>query len=212
MSDLSNYRKTYQKGSLLETQIPANPIDLFNTWFADAEINETQEANAMTVSAISTDGFPKSRIVLLKYFDENSFIFYTNYESEKGKAILQNPNVCLSFFWPNMERQVIIKGKSTKTSPEISDNYFYSRPLGSQIGAIVSAQSEVIPSRDFLENKLSELEKLPKENIKRPENWGGFSVKPVSIEFWQGRDNRLHDRILFTKNANSAWNISRLSP
>lgn len=212
MSDLSNYRKSYEKNELLEENISKNPFELFEDWFTEAEVNETGEVNAMTVASIGSDGFPKSRVVLLKSFTETGFVFYTNYNSEKGKAIIENPNICLSFFWPNLERQVIIKGIAEKTSSTISNDYFYSRPKGSQIGAIVSNQSEIIPNRQFLENKLIELEKkFETEAIIRPENWGGFTVKPISIEFWQGRPNRLHDRIRYT-NIDNSWIMNRLGP
>lgn len=214
MKDLSNYRKSYEKSELLETNIPEDPINLFNRWFHETEeFSNIEEVNAMTVSTIGLDGFPKSRVVLLKKFNEEGFIFYTNYNSEKGKAILNNPNVCLSFFWHSMERQIIIKGKAEKTSATISDNYFASRPDGSKLGAIVSPQSEVIPSRDFLDTKLKELEKeLEDKEIPRPENWGGFLVRPIEIEFWQGRANRLHDRIRYKLQDDYNWKIDRLSP
>ena len=193
MSDLSNYRKSYEKSELLETTIPEDPINLFNRWFHEVEdFGGTGEVNAMTVSTIGLDGFPKSRVVLLKKYSEEGFIFYTNYNSEKGRAIAQNPHVCLSFFWPNMERQVIIKGIAQKTSGNISDNYFDSRPDGSKLGAIVSNQSEVIPSRTFLEENLKQLENnFEGKPIPRPEHWGGFLVVPSEVEFWQGRANRL---------------------
>jgi len=214
MKDLSNYRKSYEKSELLETNIPEDPINLFNHWFHETEeFSDIEEVNAMTVSTIGLDGFPKSRVVLLKKFNEEGFIFYTNYNSEKGKAILNNPNVCLSFFWHSMERQIIIKGIAEKTSATISDNYFASRPDGSKLGAIVSPQSEVIPSRDFLDTKLKELEKeLEDKEIPRPENWGGFLVRPIEVEFWQGRANRLHDRIRYKLEDNYNWKIDRLSP
>lgn len=214
MKDLSNYRKSYEKSELLETNIPEDPINLFNRWFHETEdFSNIEEVNAMTVSTIGLDGFPKSRVVLLKKFNEEGFIFYTNYNSEKGKAILNNPNVCLSFFWQSMERQIIIKGVTEKTSATISDNYFASRPDGSKLGAIVSPQSEVIPSRDFLDNKLKELEKqFEGKEIPRPENWGGFLVRPIEVEFWQGRANRLHDRIRYKLEDDYNWKIDRLSP
>lgn len=214
MKDLSNYRKSYEKSELLETNIPEDPINLFNRWFHETEeFSNIEEVNAMTVSTIGLDGFPKSRVVLLKKFNEEGFIFYTNYNSEKGKAILNNPNVCLSFFWHSMERQIIIKGIAEKTSATISDNYFASRPDGSKLGAIVSPQSEVIPSRDFLDNKLKELEKqFEGKEIPRPENWGGFLVRPIEVEFWQGRANRLHDRIRYKLEDDYNWKIDRLSP
>ncbi|WP_162127877.1 pyridoxamine 5'-phosphate oxidase [Flavobacterium phycosphaerae] len=214
MKDLSNYRKSYEKSELLETNIPEDPINLFHKWFYETEaFNGTEEVNAMTVATHGLDGFPKSRVVLLKKFNEEGFIFYTNYNSEKGKAIIANPKVCLSFFWHSMERQVIIKGIAEKTAEIISDNYFDSRPDGSKLGAIVSPQSEVIPSRDFLDEKLKQLETdLAGKTIVRPEHWGGFLVRPVEVEFWQGRANRLHDRIRYQLQDDYAWKIDRLSP
>ena len=214
MKDLGNYRKSYDKSELLESNIPEDPINLFNKWFYETEdFGGVEEVNAMTVATIGLDGFPKSRVVLLKKFDENGFIFYTNYNSEKGKAISNNPNICLSFFWHSMERQVIIKGIAEKTDEIVSDNYFDSRPHGSRLGAIVSHQSEIIPSRMFLENKLKELEQECKgKEIPRPKNWGGFLVRPIEVEFWQGRPNRLHDRIRFQLQDNFSWKIDRLSP
>jgi pyridoxamine 5'-phosphate oxidase len=167
----------------------------------------------MTVSTIGLDGFPKSRVVLLKKYSEEGFIFYTNYNSEKGKAINNNPNVCLSFFWHSLERQVIIKGIAEKTPTNISDGYFESRPDGSKLGAIVSNQSEVIPSRAILEDKLKQLElDYQDKEIIRPEFWGGFQIKPVEVEFWQGRPNRLHDRIRYQLQEDFSWKKDRLSP
>ena len=213
MKDLSDYRKSYDKSELLENTIPDDALQLFHKWFYEAEAQENGEVNAMTIASIGLDGFPKSRVVLLKKFNEEGFIFYTNYHSEKGKAILKHPNVCLSFFWPILERQVIIKGIAEKTAAQVSDNYFDSRPEGSKLGAIVSNQSEIIPSRDFLDEKLKNLEKeVSGSEIKRPENWGGFLVKPVEVEFWQGRANRLHDRIRYKLEADFTWKIDRLSP
>lgn len=214
MKDLSNYRKSYEKSELLETNIPEDPINLFQKWFYETEeFGNIEEVNAMTVSTIGLDGFPKSRVVLLKKFNEEGFIFYTNYNSEKGKAIINNPNVCLSFFWQTMERQVIIKGIAEKTSDIVSDNYFNSRPDGSKLGAIVSSQSETIPSRDFLDNKLKELEtEYEGKEIPRPNHWGGFLIRPIEVEFWQGRANRLHDRIRYKLENNYNWKIDRLSP
>lgn len=214
MNDLSNYRKSYEKSELLENQIPEDPINLFNKWFYEVEdFGGVEEVNAMTVSTLGFDGFPKSRVVLLKKFYEEGFIFYTNYDSEKGKAILNYPKICLSFFWHSMERQVIIKGMAEKTSSDISDNYFSSRPDGSKLGAMVSPQSQVIPSREFLSDKLKNLEKeFEGKEISRPENWGGFLVRPVSVEFWQGRPNRLHDRIRYTLQEDFSWKIERLAP
>lgn len=212
MKNLSHYRKSYEKLELLESNIPASPMELFASWFADAEkIEGEAEVNAMTLSTLQDDGFPKSRIVLLKEFNRDGFVFYTNYESEKGRAIKAHPKVCLSFFWPGSERQVIIKGIASKVSPDVSDAYFAVRPKGSQLGALASNQSEVIPNRDYIDNKLEQLSVSTSNPVKRPGYWGGYTVKPVSVEFWQGRANRLHDRIRYSDTA-SGWKIDRLSP
>lgn len=213
MKDLSDYRKSYTKSALLETDIPSDPMNLFHKWFHEAEsFGGADEVNAMTLATIGTDGFPKSRVVLLKKFTYEGFVFYTNYESEKGKAILAHPQVCLSFFWAAAERQIIIKGIAEKVDASVSDAYFESRPEGSKLGALVSPQSSIIPNREFLEMELKSLsEKYQNQEIKRPEFWGGFLVRPVSVEFWQGRDNRLHDRIRYTLHEID-WDINRLAP
>ncbi len=214
MDDLHNYRKSYGKSNLHEDSITDNPIALFQKWFYEVEDNGSiDEPNAMTISTMGVDGYPKSRVVLLKKYTHEGFIFYSNYESEKGVAIAKNPAVCLSFFWPVMERQVIIKGDAEKLAENLSDGYFESRPEGSKLGAIVSRQSQVIPSREALDESLKELEKtyIGKE-IPRPEYWGGYLVRPRSIEFWQGRPNRLHDRIRFTLQEDYNWKIERLAP
>lgn len=214
MEDLSNYRKSYEKSELLETNIPEDPMTLFKKWFHEVEdFGGVEEVNAMTVSTIGLDGFPKARVVLLKQFTYEGFIFYTNYNSEKGRAIANNPNVCLSFFWHSLERQIIIKGKVRKIAENLSDGYFESRPDGSKLGAIVSNQSEVITSRTVLEEKLKQLEADCKgKEILRPKNWGGYIVEPQEIEFWQGRPNRLHDRIRYKLNTDFSWKIERLAP
>lgn len=212
--DLGNYRKSYEKSELIEENVSDNPMQLFQTWFYETEQSDSvDEPNAMTVSTIGVDGYPKSRVVLLKKYTHEGFIFYTNYDSEKGKAIAENPQVCISFFWPALERQIIIKGKAEKISENLSDGYFESRPDGSKLGAMASDQSTVIPSREVLEKRLKDLEKayLGKE-IQRPKNWGGYLVKPFSMEFWQGRPNRLHDRIRYTLQTDFDWKIERLAP
>ncbi|KPM30421.1 Pyridoxamine 5'-phosphate oxidase [Croceitalea dokdonensis DOKDO 023] len=212
--DLSDYRKSYDKSQLLESVIDENPMQQFQKWFYEVEgAGGIDEANAMTVSTIGLDGFPKSRVVLMKKYTHEGFVFYTNYESEKGKAIAQHPEVCLSFFWPNMERQVIIKGKAEKIAPNLSDGYFESRPVGSQLGAIVSQQSKVVASRDVLTERLHALEKKYGNGpVQRPANWGGYLVRPISLEFWQGRPNRLHDRIRYSLMPDYNWKIERLQP
>lgn len=213
MKDLSNYRKTYQKAALLEKEVPENPMELFQKWFLEAEQYESGEANAMNIATIGLDGYPKNRIVLLKKFTWEGFIFYTNYNSEKGLAIAQNNKVCLSFFWQGLERQIIIKGNAEKLPENLSDGYFESRPKGSKIGAWASEQSKPITSREKLDKKLKNFEKkFENQEIPRPKNWGGFLIKPISMEFWQGRPNRMHDRILFTLQKDYNWKIERLQP
>ena len=190
-----------------------NPLQQFRKWFYEAKDSESvEEVNAMTLTTLGLDGFSKGRVVLLKKYDEIGFYFYTNYLSEKGKSIAQNNKVSLSFFWPGLERQIIIKGTASKTSEDDSDNYFNSRPKGSQLGALVSNQSEVIENRKVIENKLALLEnQYSDKEIKKPANWGGYLVSPISIEFWQGRPNRLHDRIRY-RLSHLDWIIERLSP
>ena len=212
--DLSHYRKNYERNPLIKEELPENPMELFQKWFLEADdFDGLEEANAMSVSTIGLDGFPKTRIVLLKKFTWEGFIFYTNYKSEKGRAIEANPNVCLNFFWHGPERQIIIKGVAEKIAPNLSDGYFESRPDGSKLGAWASEQSEEIDSRDALDLKLKQLEEeYANKEIPRPEHWGGIIVKPVSLEFWQGRPNRMHDRILFTLQEDYEWKVTRLQP
>jgi pyridoxamine 5'-phosphate oxidase len=212
--DLSNYRKSYERQELLESNCPENPIELFQTWFLNADSsNLVDESNAMTISAIGLDGFPKNRVVLLKKYSPDGFIFYTNYNSEKGNAIANNNNICLSFFWAGLEQQIIIKGKAEKLAENLSDDYFKSRPDGSRLGAWASNQSVVVSSRKVLdENLLSFKKKFEGKEIIRPKHWGGYLVKPVSIEFWQGRPNRMHDRIRYSLQKDFSWKIERLAP
>ena len=212
--DLSNYRKSYEKNPLLKNNIPENPIELFQKWFYEADESDgIEEANIMSIATIGLDGYPKNRIVLLKRFTWEGFIFYTNYNSEKGKAIAQNPNVCATFVWHAMEHQIIITGKAEKIAKNLSDGYFESRPEGSKLGAWASDQSEVISSREALDNKLKLYEnKFRNSEIPRPDHWGGYIIKPISIEFWQGSANRMHDRIRYTLQDNYEWKIERLEP
>lgn len=212
--DLSNYRKSYIKKELLIKDVSENPLELFQKWFYEVEnSNSIEEPNAMTVSTIGLDGFPQNRIVLLKKFTWEGFIFYTNYNSAKGKAIANNANVCLSFFWHGMEQQVIIKGKAEKIAENLSDGYFESRPTGSKLGAWASNQSQVVASKDVLNTNLEKFEKEFESNeIPRPPHWGGYIVKPEYIEFWQGRPNRMHDRIRYELQKDFTWKIDRLSP
>ncbi len=209
--DLSNYRDKYLKGELIEKNLPKDPFDLFDNWFEDLEkFGNERENNAMSLSTVNDKNVPTTRVVLLKQFSKNGFVFYSNYDSRKGKHIDNNPNVCISFYWPSMERQVIINGKVSKISTIESDKYFNSRPKSSQLGAIISNQSEIIPSRKYLEEKLSKFN-ISNNNLKRPSNWGGYILKPELFEFWQGRDSRLHDRIIFSKSKTN-WDQKRLSP
>tara|TARA_B100001059_G_scaffold163838_1_gene163359 strand:+ start:234 stop:878 length:645 start_codon:yes stop_codon:yes gene_type:complete len=211
--NLHDYRKNYNKGELTKNKVDANPLQQFRKWFYEAKDSESvEEVNAMTLTTLGLDGFSKGRVVLLKKYDEHGFYFYTNYSSEKGKSIAQNNKVSLLFFWPGLERQIIIKGTASKTSEDDSDNYFNSRPKGSQLGALVSNQSEVIENRKVIENKLALLEnQYSDKEIKKPANWGGYLVSPISFEFWQGRPNRLHDRIRY-RLSHLDWIIERLSP
>ena len=211
--DLSDFRKQYTKGRLIASEVPPNPFILFKDWFDEVQSKgKEQETNAMTLSTQQPDGGVASRVVLLKEVSDEGFVFYTNYNSSKGQSIEHNNQVCISFFWQSMERQVIIQGTATKLPPEESDQYFQSRPRGSQMGAHVSNQSEVIENRFTLEKRLKFLEDQYKNKpIPRPTHWGGYVVSPHSIEFWQGRTNRLHDRLVYIQKS-STWVIKRLSP
>ena len=211
--NLHNYRKSYEKGSLTEASVLENPMEQFAAWFAEAEkAPAVEEPNAMTLSTVNGQGVPNARVVLLKEFTQDGFVFYTNYTSGKSQAIAQNNKVCISFFWPQLERQIIITGKAVKISEEKSIAYFNKRPRESQLGALVSDQSTSINSRDALEEKLQKLEKhYDNKPIAKPLHWGGYLIQPTSFEFWQGRSSRLHDRIKYTK-INNSWDIGRLQP
>lgn len=212
--DLHGYRQSYEKGELLLENSAVDPISQFEVWFREVEqAGGVTEPNAMTVATLGTDGFPKARIVLLKEYDAHGFVFYTNYNSEKGQSIANYEQVGISFFWPNLERQVIIKGIASKVSAAQSDAYFNARPKASQLGALASDQSDVIVDRQIIEERMSALKAKYAEvdSIPRPEHWGGYIVKPESIEFWQGRPSRLHDRIRYTRQ-NGSWLKERLAP
>jgi pyridoxamine 5'-phosphate oxidase len=205
-------RKDYTQEELHEHDVASSPYVQFQKWMDAAIESKVPEPNAMSLST-AVNGKPSTRIVLLRGFDENGFVFFTNYESRKGKEILANPYVCLNFFWPELERQIRIEGSISKTSAEVSDEYFNSRPRGNRLGAWASPQSEVIPNREEIERLTRIFEaKFPSEStIPRPPHWGGYLVKPELIEFWQGRASRLHDRICFRK-MHDLWQIQRLAP
>lgn len=210
--DISSIRKDYQLQSLSEQDVAADPFDQFAQWWDQAVKSEIDEVNAMTLATVDHHNRPSARIVLLKDFNPSGFVFYTNYESDKGKQIQHNPNAALVFFWKELERQVRIEGICEKLSSSESDAYFKSRPIGSRIGASASPQSRVIADRSILTEKVTALEKqFPTGEIPRPEHWGGFRLIPATIEFWQGRRSRLHDRIKYLRSG-GAWSIVRLAP
>lgn len=210
---IADIRKDYKQHSLQEKDVAADPITQFGTWWQEATRSEIDEVNAMTLATASADGIPSARIVLLKGYDENGFVFFTNYQSYKGKQIEENPRACVVFFWKELERQVRITGLIEKVSPQESDDYFHSRPEGSQIGALVSPQSTVIANREILEQRETALRNaFEGKIIPRPEHWGGYRVRPLIVEFWQGRPSRLHDRIQYSLEEGGQWIIERLAP
>jgi len=223
-NEIADIRKDYKLASLEEADVAANPIDQFTRWWNEAVASQIDEVNAMTLATVNAAGVPAARIVLLKGYNPNGFIFFTNYESDKGKNLAQNPNAAIVFFWKELERQIRIEGTVQKVSAEESDRYFNSRPASSRIGAWASPQSAVIENRLVIEQNVERYSSIfANDSIERPDHWGGYIVKPRSIEFWQGRSSRLHDRIRYTIEAiayNAAtytrsdanWKIERLAP
>ncbi|MBO9152753.1 pyridoxamine 5'-phosphate oxidase [Chitinophaga sp. GCM10012297] len=207
---IADLRQDYRRATLNESEAAADPLTQFGQWWQEAVQSELEEPNAMTLATSTADGRPSARIVLLKSFDGNGFLFFTNYESRKGRELEQNPFATLLFFWKELERQVRIEGTVSKAPAGVSDEYFHSRPVGSRIGAAASPQSEVIPDRHFLEERVKRLEAAGEPE--RPEHWGGYIVKPLLVEFWQGRSSRLHDRLRYTPAGGSSWKIERLAP
>jgi pyridoxamine 5'-phosphate oxidase len=205
-------RKDYRLKTLNEEDVASTAMQQFSQWWEEAVASLIDEVNAMTLATTSADGIPSARIVLLKSFDDTGFTFFTNYSSAKGKVMEENPKAALVFFWKELERQIRIEGDVEKLDPEVSDAYFNSRPVGSRIGAWASPQSQVIPGRHVLEENVEKYVDQFKEGIPRPPHWGGYVVKPVRMEFWQGRSSRLHDRILYTLQQDNTWKIERLAP
>ena len=208
--DLSTFRKEYVLSALKEEDVPLDPLVLFSQWLDEAIERGLPEPNAMTLATVSAEGHPAARVVLLKEVSEGGFVFYTNYQSAKGRELAASPHAALVFLWLELQRQVRITGRADKISPMASDAYFAIRPRNSQIGALVSPQSRIITGREVLEKEFDELNRKSGE-ISRPANWGGYRLVPKSIEFWQGRENRLHDRLLYTGHGND-WEINRLAP
>ena len=212
-NNIADIRREYKLRTLSEKDVEPDPFRQFDKWWQEAIRSNLEEVNAMTLATATADGMPDARIVLLKGFDENGFTFFTNYSSAKGHQLLENPRACLVFFWAALERQVRLSGLVTPATLQVSDDYFNSRPEGSRIGAWASPQSEVIESREWLEENEKKLSnELKGDTLHRPPHWGGYVVKPTRMEFWQGRPSRLHDRILYTFRDNGEWKIERLAP
>ena len=209
---IAGIRQDYKRSALSETEVAHHPVDQFRLWWTEAVNSQLEEVNAMTLATASAEGVPAARIVLLKGFDASGFVFFTNYNSYKGKMLEENPRACLVFFWKELERQVRITGLVHKLTAPESDQYFNSRPAGSRVGAIASPQSSVIESREWLESRVLDRAAEPVETLKRPDHWGGYRVQPVTVEFWQGRESRLHDRIQYSLKDDGSWIIERLAP
>jgi pyridoxamine 5'-phosphate oxidase len=211
MNELADIRKEYKYASLDEADVSASPFEQFARWFSEAKSSRVLEPNAMTLATIDPNGKPSARIVLVKGADENGFTFFTNYESRKGNALAAHDDAALLFFWPELERQIRIEGVVAKIAPQVSSDYYVSRPLGSKIGAWASPQSRVIANRDALQTAWDEAAKLHGDHPQRPPHWGGYCLTPRYFEFWQGRESRLHDRVVYAQ-AGAAWERSRLAP
>ncbi len=212
-TSIADIRKTYSQRTLSEDDVFADPLLQFDKWWKEAVDSAIEEVNAMTLATASADGIPSARIVLLKDYSQTGFSFYTNYNSFKAQQLAENPKACLVFFWKELERQVRVTGLIEKLPGAKSDEYFHSRPVESQIGAIASPQSEIIPDRAWLDQQYEKLSiDLRNSTPKRPAHWGGYLVKPVIIEFWQGRPSRLHDRIQYMLREDGSWKIERLAP
>lgn len=211
--NIADLRNEYKARKLSEKEVDKSPIKEFDIWFSEALTAQLPEPNAMTLATATRDGIPSARIVLLKGFDEKGFSFYSNYLSKKGKELTKNPWASIVFFWPELERQVRIEGRVEKISKEESTAYFHSRPRENQLGAVASPQSQVIPNRELMEIAMNELEKKYEgKEIPKPAHWGGFILNPISIEFWQGRPGRLHDRLQYQLMEKGKWKIQRLAP
>jgi pyridoxamine 5'-phosphate oxidase len=213
MTNIADIRKDYMLQTLIETEVETDAIKQFGKWWQDAINSSIDEVNAFTLATATLEGKPSARIILLKGYDENGFVFFTNYTSNKGNELANNPRVCLVFFWKELERQIRIEGVAEKVSSGESDSYFTSRPEGSRIGAWASPQSTIIENRSVIEENVSRYQqKFAGQPIPRPGHWGGYRVKPGLIEFWQGRSSRLHDRLQYTLQEEGAWKIERLAP
>ena len=212
-ADLQKLREEYTRAGLHESDVNPDPVEQFRTWFDEALSANLHEPNAMTLATTTPDGCPSARIVLLKGYDERGFVFYTNHEGRKARELEENPRCALVFYWGEFERQVRVEGQASRVSKEESDAYYASRPRGSRLGAWASEQSRPIERRDLLEERLREHEaEYEGREIPRPSFWGGYRVEPEAIEFWQGRENRLHDRLLYRRSENAGWRIERLQP